>query len=65
MIHFKETEYGFEFGAMEVVRIYSDEEKGVLIEIRTPKNLLTVRATKTGHLRVSDVVKVKKLKAPK
>ncbi len=53
MIHYRETEYGFEYGSATVTRIGSSDEKGwVYIDIDTPKGKVQVYATKTGKLRV-------------
>lgn len=51
--HYKETCFGFEFGAAEVTRCASDEKKGwVVVEITTPKEKLQVYVTKAGKIRV-------------
>jgi len=44
------TEFGFNFGSMEVTRTCGDEKASV-ISIKTPKAKFSVRATKTGQLR--------------
>lgn len=58
MIHFKETEFGFEYGSAKVQRTCSDEKKGwVQIAINTPKHQgqgLSVYVTKTGKVRIYD-----------
>jgi len=57
MIHFKETRYGFEFGAARVLRYFADKAKGsVTLGIQTPKheNGVQVYVTKTGKVRVFD-----------
>lgn len=52
-IHYKETQYGFEFGAAKVTRIHSDEKTGkVWMDIKTPKSYLQIYVTKTGKVRV-------------
>jgi len=55
-MNYKETEYGFEFGAAKVSRLVSDEKKGwVVIGIETPKhkdNCIQIYVTKTGKVRV-------------
>ena len=54
-IHYKETEYGFEFGAAKVKRIFSDEEKGwVTLGITTLKTDLQIYVTRTGKVRIHD-----------
>ena len=36
--HYKETQYGFEYGSAKVSRLFSDEKKGwVTIGVTTPK----------------------------
>jgi len=53
MIHFKETSYGFEYGAAKVTRIHSDEKQGwVWMEVDTPKEQINIYVTKTGKIRV-------------
>ena len=53
MIHYKETKYGFEYGAATVERVTSDEKNGwVLLTVKTPKAILEIRVTKTGKLTV-------------
>jgi len=46
----KITQYGFDFGSMKVTRTHSDKLASV-ITISTPKNKISIRATKTGNLR--------------
>jgi len=54
-IHYKETEYGFEFGAAKVKRIFLDEEKGwVTLGITTLKTDLQIYITRTGKVRIHD-----------
>jgi len=53
MIHYAETEYGFEYGAAKVTRITSDKKrKWIVLGIETPKTRLQVYVTKTGKVRV-------------
>lgn len=52
-LHYKETEYGFEFGAASVTRVCSDEKKGwVAIQVASKKQYLQIYVTKTGKIRV-------------
>jgi hypothetical protein len=54
-MHYKETRYGFEYGAAKVNRVFSDEKKGwVALEIKTPKHKhgLQIYITKTGKVRI-------------
>jgi hypothetical protein len=54
-MHYKETRYGFEYGAAKVNRVFSDEKKGwVALEIKTPKHKhgLQIYVTKTGKVRI-------------
>lgn len=54
-IHYLETQYGFEYGAAEINRLYSDDKKGlVVLGIYTPKAELQIYVTKTGKIRVCD-----------
>lgn len=50
-IHYKETQYGFEYGAAEITRIWSDKGR-VCIGIETPRENLDVYVTRTGMVRV-------------
>ena len=55
-IHYRETTYGFEWGASKVERGCSDKKQGwVTLIITTPKyeNGIQVYITKTGKVRVS------------
>ena len=59
MIHYAETKYGFEWGAVKVERLISDEKRGwVVFSIQTPKYRtadgkdLQVYVTKTGKVRI-------------
>lgn len=56
MVPFKETQYGFKYGAVEVTRCCSDEEKGwVVLQLSTPKiKDIQLYVTKTGKIRLSD-----------
>jgi hypothetical protein len=52
-MHFKEIQYGFEYGAAKVERIASDEKKGwVYLAVSTPKHRIEIYVTKTGKVRV-------------
>ena len=52
-LHFKETEYGFEYGSAKITRLFSDEKKQwVTIGVETPKGLIQIYVTKTGKIRV-------------
>ena len=55
----KVTEFGFNIGSMEVTRVYHDKSKSnnvgvAAISIKTAKCQFSVRATKTGQIRVFD-----------
>ena len=53
MVHYKETEYGFEYGDMKVERLTSDDEKGwVVLGVSSTKSNLQIYVTKTGKIRV-------------
>ncbi len=56
-MHFKDIATGFEYGAVKVTRLFSDQKKGwVTIGIETPKHkgsrTLQIYVTKTGKVRV-------------
>ncbi len=54
-IHFRDIDYGFEYGSAKVERFFSDANRGsVAIGITTPKykHGLQVYVTKTGKVRV-------------
>ena len=46
------TKFGFDFGSISVERVYGDKDVPHLIKIKTPKAEFTVRATKTGQIRL-------------
>ncbi len=59
-VHFKETQYGFEYGDVEITRVCSDGEKGwVLLGLKTSKykhdgtkkSEIQIYITKTGKVR--------------
>ena len=54
-IHYKETEYGFEYGDAKVTRMFSDERKGwVTLGVASTKypRGIQIYVTKTGKIRV-------------
>ena len=54
-MHYAETEYGFEWGAVKVERIFSDDKKGwVTLGLTTPKHPygIQIYVTKTGKIRI-------------
>lgn len=58
-MHYKLTQYGFEWGPTVIQRITSDDKKGwVVFELRTPKypagQGLQIYVTKTGKVRIAD-----------
>ncbi len=54
MVHYQETKYGFEYGAADVLRLFSDAAKGwVTIGVKTAKDDLQIYVTKTGKIRVN------------
>jgi len=58
---FKETQYGFTWGAVTVERIISLEQKTgfmLVLELRTPRQRLKIYITPTGLIRVQDIEKV-------
>jgi hypothetical protein len=55
-IHYKETDYGFEWGAVKIERIFSDKKSGwVTIGFSTPKypdHGIQIYTTRTGKVRI-------------
>ncbi len=57
-IHYAETTYGFEWGAVTVERWFSDKKKGwVTLGIKTQKDEIQVYVTRTGKIRVFNASK--------
>lgn len=51
---YEELRYGFTYGAAVVTRVADDDKQGwVALEIKTPKEAIHVRVTRTGKIRVS------------
>lgn len=52
--HFRQTDYGFEFGAAKVTRACSMRDGTVIVSIATPrlKAGVDIYVTKTGKVRV-------------
>lgn len=59
MMHYKETPYGFEYGAVTIEREISDEKQGwVQIGVRSkqlPCYNIHLYITKTGRIKVFDL----------
>lgn len=55
-VHYALTQYGFEYGAVKIDRLCSDEKKGwVAIGVATKKHeRIQIYVTKTGKVRISD-----------
>lgn len=60
-IHYKPTQYGFEYGSAKIERLFSDEKRGyVTISVETPKykqggkehSAIQIYITKTGKVRI-------------
>lgn len=52
-MHYKATDFGFEWGSARITRACSDEKKGwVVLLVKTPKEDLQIYVTKTGKVRV-------------
>ena len=52
-MNYRECQYGFEYGSINLTRLFSDEKKGwVVVEVKSPKESLQIYATKTGKIRV-------------
>jgi hypothetical protein len=46
------TQFGFKWGAVEVARICSDAKFGVILELRTRRAVIEIRATPSGLLKI-------------
>lgn len=58
--YFKETQYGFIWGALTVTRCISVEKKTghhIVLELSTPRQKLQIQITPTGLIRVHDIEK--------
>jgi hypothetical protein len=54
-IHFKDIEYGFEYGAATIERCCSSWEQGwVVLTIKTKKVSLQICITKSGEITITD-----------
>ena len=56
-IHYKDTDFGFEWGAGKLERGFSDNKKGsVTMVLETPKYYrgIQIYITKTGKVRIHD-----------
>lgn len=51
------TKFGFKFGPIVVERMSSDPKHGVWIQLWTGKQIVVVRSTPSGLLRVGNVEK--------
>ena len=52
-MHYRETDFGFEWGAANIRRVYSNNKKGwIIMDVITPKEHLQIYVTKTGKTRV-------------
>ena len=52
-MHYRETKFGFEYGALTIERCYSDEKSGlVVLQVKTPRQEFDIYCTKTGLLRI-------------
>lgn len=52
-----DTQYGFVWGPASITRACSDPKWGVIIDVTTPRQVLTVRVTPSGLIRVTAPVK--------
>ena len=55
-MYLKDTQYGFEWGAVKIERGFSDEKEGwVALSLITPKYpYMQIYVTKTGKVRIYD-----------
>ena len=52
-MRYEETKYGFNWGAAELTRCFSDAQKEwVTLLLKTPKHELQIYVTKTGKVRI-------------
>ena len=59
MLHYAKTNYGFDYGAAKITRLFSDDKKGwVTLGLETPKHRgnqhIQIYITKTGKVRIHD-----------
>jgi len=59
IIHYKEIEYGFEYGSAKITRLFSDtKKKWITLGLETPKYKgnkgIQIYITKTGKVRIHD-----------
>jgi hypothetical protein len=54
-IRCQETTYGFNYGAAEITRLFSDKKTGsITLALKTPKGELQIYVTRTGKVRIFD-----------
>ena len=56
------TRFGFRWGPAEVTRLFHDDYRGYVMEVRTDKEAVVVRVTPKGLIRVEPVKKILKPK---
>lgn len=54
-LRFDVTDFGFQYGAASVSRLHSDQTGEVWIEVKTPRQSLTVRVTPSGLIEPFNV----------
>ena len=59
---YEETTYGFNWGPLEVNRLMSDPKGGFVMEVRTPYQVLEIRASPSGKVISTAVKPLRKLK---
>lgn len=57
MSNLKEEPYGFRYGPMRVVRLHRTDDTGAWIEVCSEREVVQVRVTRTGFIRVGKPVK--------
>ena len=62
-IHYRETRYGFEYGAAGVERVFNDKGR-VVLRILTPRQEASIYVTKTGLIRFGTPTKRTKTTDP-
>ena len=46
------NEFGFDFGSMSVTRTCEEDSGAATISVKTPKIKISIRATKTGNVKI-------------
>lgn len=55
-----DTRHGFVWGPVKVTRLYADPKAGVCVQVETDRQIVELRATPSGLLRVDKQNRVKR-----